>query len=202
MRYFIAISIFLLVFSASAPAFAAGRADTANSEMFDWAVEQSNTLDRNWETAVNRSSGGRSTMMTPVYGKRSRARRRYGSRTVSGMSSVLIPGSSSMTWNSRINSGGFIRKGIRSNYFSLSTRERSGASRGQNMPKSPASARLAGIRRAPFNSSNFKRSISTGSRGTYRKSPRMGTRRGGSSRRRSSISSSGRLGASRVRRSR
>jgi hypothetical protein len=200
MRYFIAISIILLVFSASAPVFAAGPSDTTNSESYDWAVEQSNTLDRNWENAVSRSSGGKTTMMTPVYNGRSRVRHRRGSRTVSGMSSILIPGSS-RSWNNQLKSGGFIHKGIRSSYFSLSTRERSAASRGLNMPKNPAGIRMKGLRRAPFNSSRINRSFTTSNR-TLRKSPRMGSRRGGSSRRRSSASSSGRLGASRSRRRR
>ncbi|MCK4537993.1 MAG: hypothetical protein KAV42_04255 [Candidatus Krumholzibacteria bacterium] len=201
MRYFIAISLILFVISASAPAFAAGQAGAANYEMYDWAVKQSNAMDKNWEDAVSRSSGGRSTTMAPVYNGRSRVRHRRGRGTTAAMSRIFTTGGSSRTGSSRVNTGGFIHKGIRSDYFSLSTRKRSGATRGNNMPKSPASARLKGMRRAPFNSANFNRSFTTGSNRTMRKSPRMGTRRGGTSRTRSTVSS-GRLGASRARRRR
>ena len=201
MRYFIAASLILFVFSASAPVFAAGSTGAANYEMYDWAVEQSNTLDKNWEDTVGKTSGGRSTMMTPVYNGRSRVRRRQGSRSASAMSRIFTTNGNSRTWNSRVNAGGFIHKGIRSNYFSLSTRKRSDATRGSIMPKNPAGARLKGMRRAPFNSGNFNRNFTAGSNRTFRKSTKMGTRRGGTSRTRSTTSS-GRLGASRSRRRR
>lgn len=190
MRNIIAVSLLLTILS-YATARAYGAEPVERADFREWAERQSDKLDSDWQKAVGRTTGGRARIMKPVFDARGTASMRvYDLQTRSYRSQ---PGS--------VNSAGFIHRGITGNYLSLSTRERGAPTRGLNMPASPAEARLRGIRRAPFNSTDFSRNFGASRRGAQRRSPSMGTRIGRSGFR-SRGSSIGTLGSTRTRRRR
>ncbi len=187
MRYYIAIAAVLAVFLVSA-ILPSGRAFAGDNQDFsEWAVKQSAELDRRWNhvTAGTTAQGcsGRSVSAGSFPGR----------SVTGGFRGTTGKGSSG--WN-------YIRP-VTSNrsFLPITTRERSGPTRGTGMLRNPASARLAvpGERRLPINSMKFKRNFNI-RRGGFRRSPNMGTRISTSSRRgRGSFGNT--LGSSRSRRS-
>jgi hypothetical protein len=135
MRYSAAVASVLL---AALCVIASGAAANESGDFTEWAREQSDACDRNWNNFVN--SQPRGPMRTPV-------RFDNAGSTTPGFRAEKRSG-----WH--FDNKGFVHKADYP-FLPLSTKERNGASRGVQRLESPASARLnvPHSRRRPVNSS-------------------------------------------------
>ena len=191
MRYLTAISFVLLIFSGTAAAGGAEKSDNGNFSA--WAIGRSSELDSEW----NRIAGSAPDVSPDIEGALA-----TGSRAAGGGYGKMHMerNSAGNAWKSTISTGGFIHKGMTTQFLPNVTKKRSSPSRGTGMLESPAEAKLSGKRRLPFTAMNFNRNVATGLRGGERRHPAMGTRISSSATRGSAGSNM--LGSSRTRRSR
>jgi hypothetical protein len=191
MRYFTAISFIILVLSGAAAA--GGVEKTGNETFSSWAIGRSSELDSEWARIAGSApvveTGIQSAIFTGSNGAGGRLGKTRMERNNTGHA-----------WKSTISSGGFIHKGMTTQFLPNVTKKRSAPSRGTGMLESPADAKLSGKRRLPFNAMNFSRNVSTGLHGAERRHPAMGTRISSSATRGSASSNS--LGSTRTRKSR
>ncbi len=200
MRYLIA-TIALLVIVINPSFLVTGDACAkGNTNFSQRAWSQSTAIDRTWQDMVGKTPSGltgtRGTALT------SRSTWTFHGSSTSGSSSS---GHGQMhrygkRWDSRLNTSGYIHKGISGAFMPLTSRGRNGASRGTGILRNPASAGRGGNRRLPTNFVKFNRNGSVRS-GSERSHPKIGTRFSSSSRR-SRVSSIGNLGSSRTRKRR
>lgn len=191
MRYLTAISFILMVLSGTA---AAGGGEKAENETFSaWAIGRSAELDREW----TRIAGSAPDVNPDIEGALAAGSGVTGGRYGKTHMERIGAGHA---WKSTISSGGFIHKGMTTQFLPNVTKKRSAPSRGTGALESPADAKLSGKRRLPFNAMNFSRNVSTGLRGAERRHPAMGTRISSSATRGSASSNS--LGSTRTRKSR
>ncbi len=192
MRYLTAISFIILVFSGAAVAGGVEKSDNGNFSA--WAIGRSSELDSEWARIAGSApvveTGIRSSLFTGSNGTGGRYGRTRMERNDAGHA-----------WRNTISTGGFIHKGMTTQFLPNVTKKRSAPSRGTTGTiESPADAKLSGKRRLPFNAMNFSRNVTTGLRGAERRHPAMGTRISSSATRGSASSNS--LGSTRTRKSR
>ena len=192
MRYLTAISFIILVFSEAAVAGGVEKADNGNFSA--WAMSRGSELDSEWV----RIAGSAPDVSPDIEGALSAgsgaAGGRYGKTR-------MERNDAGHAWKNTISTGGFIHKGMTTQFLPNVTKKRSAPSRGTTGTiESPADAKLSGKRRLPFNAMNFSRNVSTGLRGAERRHPAMGTRISSSATRGSASSNS--LGSTRTRKSR
>ena len=200
MRYLIATIVLLVI--VINPSLFAGMDVCAkeNSEFSQWAKNQSDAVDRDWQKAVTRSSGISSSKTSSI-GWTSGIDRSSPGYT----RSATLAGNGNMRqqrtgWSGMPNTSGYIHKGITGSFMPLTSRTRNGASRGTGILTSPSRIARGGNRRQMVNPVNFN--INTGvRRGSMRNSPGFGSRFSSGSRR-SRSSSFGSLGSTRSRRRR
>ncbi|MCU0639778.1 MAG: hypothetical protein MUF59_07915 [Candidatus Krumholzibacteria bacterium] len=191
MRYLTAISFILMILSGTAAAGGAEQSDNGNFSA--WAIGRSSELDSEW----NRIAGSAPDVSPDIEGALA-----AGSGATAGRygKTHMERNGAGNAWKSTISRGGFIHKGMTTQFLPNVTKKRSSPSRGTGTLESPADAKLSGKRRLPFDAMNFSRNVATGLRGAERRHPAMGTRISSSATRGSASSNT--LGSSRTRKSR